>query len=266
MSDSKKLALITGASAGIGLALAEVHAASGGDLVLVARRKEKLLDHKKRLEQKHGISVTVIAKDLSASDGPLQVYSTVKELGLQLDYLINNAGFSRQGYFHEIDWKKQESMIMLNARAMVELCYLFLPDMLERKSGKILNVASSAALAPGGPLQTMYYATKAFIVSFSQGLAGETEDKGVSVTALCPGATHTEFEKVSGLDKTPLLSREKAFPAELVAKEGYEAMLKGELVKLTALTPVNKFLLKNMNLFPARRILQQIRQRQERIK
>lgn len=262
---NSKLALITGASAGIGKALAELHAALGGNLFLIARRKERLLDLKRTLEGKYGIHVEVLDVDLAANGGPEKVFNATEELGMNVDYLINNAGFSRQGYFHEIEWKTQESMIMLNTKAMVQLCYLFLPGMIERKSGKILNVASSAAFAPGGPLQTIYYATKSFIVSFSQGLACELENTGITVTALCPGATNTEFEEVSGLDKTPLFTREKSFSAEIVAREGYEAMMKGELVKLTALTQVNKFLLKNMNIFPARRILQQIKERQKRI-
>jgi len=128
-----------------------------------------------------------------------------------------------------------------------------------------LNVSSSAAYAPGGPLQTIYFASKAFISSFSHGLAGELSDTPITVTALCPGATDTEFEKVSGIDKTPLFSKEKVFTAKSVAEDGYKAMLKGELVKMTALTSVNKFLLKNMNLFPAKRILLQIKSRQEQL-
>jgi len=258
-----KSALITGASAGIGKALAEIHASNGGDLVLIARRKEKLELLKAELEDQHKCNVYLIIKDLSKPDAPDEIVKEISDQKLEIDYLINNAGFSQQGYFHEIDWEIHDSMIMVNLLAMVKLTYLLLPGFIHRNTGKILNVASSAAFAPGGPLQNIYYATKSFIVSFSQGLAGELADTGITVTVLCPGATETEFEAVSGLDKTNLFSMEKAFPASLVAKEGYEAMLKGELLKLSALTKVNKFVLKNMNLFPTRRILQQIKTRQE---
>lgn len=260
---SKDTALITGSSAGIGLALSELLASKGNDLVLVARRKEKLASIKVDLENKYGVKVFTIAKDLSKSSSPKEIYQELKEQKLEIGYLINNAGFSKQGYFQEIDWKTQHSIIMVNVMALVELTHLILPDMLERKKGKILNVASSAAFAPGGPLQTIYYATKSFIVSFSQGLAGELINSGVSSTVLCPGATATEFEKVSGLDETNLFTTEKVFSAEEVAKDGYDAMIQGELVKLSALSPVNKFLLKNMNLFPSKRILEQIKTRQE---
>jgi uncharacterized protein len=258
-----KIALITGASAGIGKELARLHASKGGDLVLIARRKEKLKMLKAELEDKYRCNVFLIFKDLSKPNAPDEIVKEISAQKIEIDYLINNAGFSQQGYFHEIDWEIHHSMIMVNIMAMIRLTYLLLPGFVSREHGKILNIASSAAFAPGGPLQNIYYATKSFIVSFSQGLAGELTDTGITVTALCPGATETEFEVVSGLDKTNLFSMEKAYPASVVAKEGYEAMLKGELLKLTALTKVNKFVLKNMNLFPTKRILQQIKTRQE---
>lgn len=259
----ENLALITGASAGIGRALAEIHASKGGNLVLIARRADKLEEIKSELEKKYDIDVYTIVKDLSKKEAPEEIFKEIKEKQFRIDYIINNAGFSRQGYFHEIDWDIEESMIMLNVMATVKLTYLFLPQMISRKEGKVLNVASSAAFAPGGPLQTIYYATKAFIVSFSQGLAGELNETGVTVTVLCPGATATEFEKVSGLDQTSLFSTEKVFSAESVAQDGYKAMLKGDLIKLSALTNVNKFVLRNMNLFPTKSILEQIKQRQK---
>lgn len=261
--NTNKLALITGASAGIGKELAKIHAANNGDLVLLARRKDRLEEMKEELEKKYGIKVYTIAKDLSKRDAPREVYDELKKQNLSIDYLINNAGFSQVGYFQEIDWKTQESIIMVNVMASVELTHLLLPEMIKRKEGKILNVASSAAFAPGGPLQTMYFATKAFIVSFSRGLAGELDGTNISVTALCPGATATEFEKVSGLDNTPLFSKEKVYTAREVAEDGYEAMLNGDLLKMTALNRANRFALKNMNLFPAKRVLQQIKSRQE---
>lgn len=260
---SGKLALITGASAGIGKALAEIHASNGGHLILVARRLQKLQQLKADLEMKNQVKVHCIECDLSDKEAPEKIFKEVNDKGLVVDYLINNAGFSKQGYFDEIEWKITEDMINVDVQATVKLCHLFLPLMKKRGQGRILNVASSAAFAPGGPLQTMYYASKAFIVSFSQGIAGELEGTDITVTALCPGATRTEFEQVSGLDKTDLFSLEKVYSAEQVASDGYQAMLGGDLVKLTALTRANKFVLKNMNLFPAKRILHQIKIRQE---
>jgi len=264
-TSSGKLALITGASAGIGKELAKLHASKGGNLVLVARRKDKLESLKAELEKYYKTEVYIIVTDLAQKESPEQIYKELKENNLSVDFLINNAGFSRQGYFQEIDWAVQESIVMVNVMSLVKLTHLLLPDMIKRKKGRILNVASSAAFAPGGPLQTIYYASKAFIVSFSQGLAGELEGTGLSVTALCPGATETEFEKVSGLDKTRIFSIEKVFSAESVAIDGYEAMLNGDILKLTALSRTNKFVLKNMNLFPVKKIMQQIKMRQEKI-
>ncbi len=258
------MVLITGASSGIGEELARIHASKGGNLILVARREERLKSIRQELESKHSVSVHVIPADLSETDGPKRVFDVVSDRGLSVDFLINNAGFSQQGYFDEIPWDIQEAMIMLNVRAMTRLTHLFLPGMRERGTGKIMFVASSAAFAPGGPLQSLYYASKAFIVSLSQGIAGELADTEISVTALCPGATATEFEKVAGLDKTPLFDMERVFSAEDVAKDGYEAMMKGDLVKLTGLTTLNKVILKNMNLIPAKRVLENIRVRQEK--
>ena len=260
---SGKTALITGSSAGIGLALAKLYASKGDNLVLVARRKDKLEAIKLDFQKKYGVQVDIFDKDLSRKESPLEIFQELKDQNITIDFLINNAGFSRQGYFHEIDWQIQKSITMVNVMALIELTHLLLPDMIKRNEGKILNIASSAAFAPGGPLQTIYFATKAFIVSFSQGLAGELSNTNVTVTVLCPGATETEFEQVSGLDKTNLFSTEKVFTASEVAKDGYEAMHKGKLIKLTALSPINKFVLKNMNLFPTKRILEQIKMRQE---
>lgn len=265
-SQKGKIALVTGASAGIGKAIAELHASKGGDLVLVARRKERLESLRTSIIQKYKTNVEIIVADLSRRESPKEIFRELLDKKITIDYLVNNAGFSQQGYFYEIDWKKQEAIMMVNMMALVEMAHLILPGMVERNSGKILNVASSAAFAPGGPLQTIYYATKAFIVSFSQGLAGELTESKVTVTALCPGATETEFEKVSGLNKTKIFSIEKVFSAVEVAEDGYHAMLKGDLLKMSALTPLNKFVLKNMNLFPSKAILQQIKMRQETTK
>ena len=259
-------ALITGASAGIGMALAALLAEKGINLVLVARREERLKEIKSSLEQKNEIDISIIAIDLTKPGAADEITAILDNKNIRVDYLINNAGFSRQGFFHETDPATIESMITLNVMASVSLTRKMIPRMLEQKQGRILNVASSAAFAPGGPMQSIYYATKSFLVSFSRGLAGELAGTGITVTALCPGATATEFEQISGLDKTNLFTTEKVFSAEEVAQDGYDAMMKGELVRLSALTPMNKFVLKHMSLFPAKKILEQIRRRQEVVK
>jgi len=168
----KHTALITGASSGIGREFSYIHAEQGGDLVLVARSQKELEIIQQDIQSKHGVSVMIIVKDLTKQDAPQEIYDELKEKGIELDILINNAGFGGLGYFHERDWKQDESMIQLNILALTELCRLFLPDFIERNSGKILNVSSTASLVPG-PLQAVYYATKAYVTSLSDALSQE---------------------------------------------------------------------------------------------
>ncbi|MEO1518481.1 MAG: SDR family oxidoreductase [Bacteroidota bacterium] len=258
----KKTALITGASSGIGADLARIHAARGGDLILIARRQNKLEALKEELEKAHGIQVTIMAKDLSVHNAAEDVYQALQEKNIAVDYLINNAGFGGQGYFHEREWVKDQTMIQLNILALTHLTRLFLPAMVARKSGRILNVASSAGLVPGGPLQSVYFATKAYVISFTNGLAGELEGTGVTATSLCPGATATEFSQRGGLDKTELF-KGRVFSSYDVAKDGYEAMLNGELVKLTALEMAAKISIKMSPLVPRKIVLRQIKEMQK---
>lgn len=257
-----KTALITGASAGIGKDHAVIHASKGGNLVLVARREEALENLKNELTQEYGVEVKIIVKDLSEVNSAEEIYQEIKSEGIVVDYLINNAGFGGRGYFHEMDLKKQKEMINLNIIALVELTYKFLPEMIERNSGKILNVASSAGMVPGGPLQSVYFATKAFVLSFSQGLAGELFGTNVSVTALCPGATKTEFGIAADLENTKLFANVK-YTAGEVARDGYSAMLKGEIVKVSALNLVDRLSLKLIPFVPVKIVLNQIKAMQE---
>jgi len=257
-----KTALITGASAGIGKALAEVMAAKGINIALVARRKEKLELLKSDLETKYNIQVHYISIDLAKVDAAIQLYNKIKNIGLDINYLINNAGFGGQGYFYERNWEDEAAMLQLNIVTLTQLTHLFLPEMIQRNEGRILNIASSAGLVPGGPLQSVYFATKAYVISFSRGIASELADTPISVTALCPGATRTEFEKVANLEKTNLFSG-KTFSAETVAKDGYESMMNGELLKLTALTIGQKINMKVMPFVPKKIILEKVKELQQ---
>lgn len=226
----KKAALITGASSGIGNDLAHIHAEKGGDLIVVARREDALRSLKKKLEEAYGISVKVIARDLLEPGACTEIHDEVKREGINVEYLINNAGFGGHGLFHEQDPELQSRMIDLNVKVLTEMSRLFLPWMIERNSGRILNVASTAGLLPG-PLQAVYFASKAYVVSLSQGIAGELEDTNVTCTALCPGAVETEFASEANLEDTELFK--KAASSRSVAEQGYEAMMNGELLHIT---------------------------------
>ncbi len=222
-----RTALVTGASSGIGRELARYHASQGGNVVITARRGESLEALKTELEAAHGVTVTPIALDLGAEGGAQKLYDAVRAENLQVDYLINNAGFGGHGAFLDRNLSDDLSMIRLNVEALVSLCHMFGGDMIARGGGKILNVSSTAAHMPG-PLQATYFATKAYVSSFSQALAEELKDKGITVTALEPGYVSTEFAAAADLEGTKLVSQ-KGATAEAVAKIGYDAMIDGRL-------------------------------------
>ncbi|NET57008.1 MAG: SDR family oxidoreductase [Symploca sp. SIO2E6] len=223
------IALVTGASSGIGAELARLHAAKGGDLVLVARREDALNALKSELEKAHSITAKVITADLAQPDAAEKIFAATEAAGIQIDILINNAGFGGHGKFHERDLTKDQAMMQVNIVSLVNLTHLYLQGMVSRNSGKILHVASTAGFLPG-PLQAVYYATKAFVVSFSQAIAQELSKTNVTSTALCPGAVATGFVAAGDLEGTSMW--DKAASAESVAKCGYDAMMKGELVKI----------------------------------
>lgn len=255
-----KTALITGASSGIGEELARIHAKAGDNLVIVARSSDKLAALKQELEQAHNIKVTTITKDLGQSNAPKEVYDEVKQAGIEVDYLINNAGFGGLGKFHERDWAQDLAMINLNIIALTALTRFFLPDFVKRNSGKVLNVSSTASLLPG-PLQAVYYASKAYVTSFSNAIAEELHDANVTVTALLPGATETKFGSVSGMDKTVMFKNTAS--AYSVAKDGYEGMMAGKLNVISGLGFANKIMMAVAPLMPKKMVLKQVRQMQE---
>ena len=224
----KQTALITGASNGIGLELARIHAKRGGNLVLVARSQDKLNQLADELRaQYHDIQITVIAQDLAMPQAAQSVFAQTEQLGIQVDILINNAGFGGHGRFFERELAKEQQMIQLNITTLTELTHLYLQGMVARRSGKILNVSSTASFMPG-PLQAVYYATKAYVTSFSQAVAEEVREFGISVTALCPGAVATDFVAAGDLQGVDAWKNAKS--AQSVAEYGYQAMLDGELV------------------------------------
>ena len=218
-------ALITGASSGIGREFARLHASTGGDLIITARRGAELDALKSELEAAHAISVTTVALDLGADGGADALCEAVKDR--QIDILINNAGFGGHGLFIDRALAADLAMIDLNVKALVTLCHHIGTAMVKNGGGKILNVSSTAAYMPG-PLQATYFATKAFVSSFSQALDEELRDKGVTVTALEPGYVHTEFATTADLEGTDLVKQKGATAAE-AAKCGYDAMLAGKL-------------------------------------
>ena len=224
-------ALITGASNGIGLELAKVHASKGGNLVLVARNKSKLDELKTELENKYKITVYTIGKDLSAEDSALEVYNETKKQNIQIDYLINNAGFGDFGMFTDTDWNKELQMINLNITTLTQFTKLYLQDMVKRGSGKIMNVSSTAAFQ-SGPTMAVYYATKAYVLSFSEAISNEVSDKGVTITTLCPGATESGFQAAAAMEESALVKGKKLPTSKEVAEYGYASMMKGKTVAI----------------------------------
>lgn len=244
------LALITGASSGIGLELARIHAARGGDLVITARRESALVALKAELEAAHGVTVQVVALDLGAAGGAEALIAAVDGLGSPVEVLINNAGFGGHGEFIARDLADDLAMIDLNVRALVILSHHFARQMAGRGRGRILNVSSTASYLPG-PMMATYYATKAYVSSFSQALDEELRGKGVTVTALEPGPVATEFMDVAALGGTQL--GRTRITAQSVAAFGYAAMLKGKLRAIN--DPMMRFALNWLAPFAPRRMV-----------
>lgn len=223
----KNTALITGSYGGLGTCFANIHAGKGGNLILVGRSQKKLDAQAEEMKAKYKIAVQTIAVDLSQPESAQVIYDTCKKNNWMPDIIINNAGFGGQGDFaRERTMEQDLSMIAVNIEAPTRILKLFLPDMIARGSGKVLNVSSTASVMPG-PLQAVYYATKAYVTSWSNALWRELKGTGVTVTALMPGAMQTGFANAGGLSDTKLFSN--AVKPDDVAKAGYEGMLKGTL-------------------------------------
>jgi short-subunit dehydrogenase len=251
-----KTALITGATSGIGYELAYVHATQGGNVALVARSKDKLEQIKKDLEDNYKISAYVIEKDLSLKDSAKDVYDEIMNNNITVDYLINNAGFGDYGFFNDSDWGKLERMINLNITALTQLTKLFISDMIKRGNGKIMNVASTAAFQPG-PTMAVYYATKAYVLSFSEAINNEVSGSGVTVTTLCPGPTKSGFQEAASLKESRLVKGRILATSKEVAEYGYNAMLKGKPVAIPGI--VNYLIANSVRFFPRSAVLKMAR-------
>jgi short-subunit dehydrogenase len=226
---ARPIAMVTGASGGIGLELARLLAADGHDLVLVARREDELQRIGAELESAHRIRARSFPDDLSDPAAPDRLSARLQEEGIALDVLINNAGFGVAGALATADERRTREMIDLNVGALTMLTRLVLPGMVARGRGRIMNVASTAAFQPG-PYMAVYYATKAYVLSFTEAVAEEVRDSGVTLTALCPGPTRTGFADVAGMESSRLFSSLFVGDAAHVARAGYRAMLRGRRV------------------------------------
>jgi short-subunit dehydrogenase len=224
-------ALITGASSGIGLAFANIFAKNKINLLLVARSEGKLSGLADELRKQHGITVELLSRDLSSATAAQEIADYCRTKTIAIEYLVNNAGFGDFGMFAESNWEKQLRMINLNIISLTFLTRLFLPEMIRNNHGKILNVASTAAFQPG-PTMAVYYATKAYVLHFSEAIANELQGTGVSVTALCPGPTESGFQSAAAMQESKLVKGRKLPAAQEVAAFGYKALMSNKKVAI----------------------------------
>ena len=245
-------ALITGASMGIGVDLAECFAKDGYDLIVTARSEAALKDVAAKLSGKYKIKATPIATDLGAIGGGRRLADAIKAQGLAVDVLVNNAGFGVAGSFKDADEAGQLGMIDLNIRALVELTHIYWPAILASKRGGVMNVASAAAFQPG-PLMAVYYASKAFVLSFSEALWREAEGTGAHVTCLCPGPTVSHFHSRAGTDGLKLLRGSAPMQSPPVARLGYRAFQKNQRVVIAGLR--NRMLARSVPFVPRKMLL-----------
>jgi hypothetical protein len=241
-----RIALITGASAGLGAEYARLFTADKHDVVLVARRRERLEALAEELRQCHNVHTYIIATDLATSDGVASIIDEINHLGIEIEFLVNNAGFGVSGSFVEQGAGRDLEMVNVNVAAPIALIRAFLPGMFARKHGRILNIGSTAGFQPG-PFMAVYYASKSFVNSFTEALAYELRGTGVTATVSCPGPTATEFASVAGSEHSRLF-RWGVAPASLVAQEGYRSMMAGKPIVVHGLK--NKVLVQSVRTSP----------------
>ena len=231
MSQERKVSyvLITGTTSGLGREFARLFAQNGYNIVAVARNEALLQQQKQELERQFGIEMVCIVKDLSAENSAQEVYDEIKHKGINIDILINNAGFGSFGRYIDVDWQRQKDLASVNMLAMMQLSYLFGKDMDRRGEGKIVNIASIASFQ-AGPYMAMYYASKAFVRSFSEALHEEMKSSGVSVTAICPGPVATNFEKNAQMMNSAMFTKLRVYTPEVVAAKSYRAIMNNKAV------------------------------------
>ena len=261
MPESRPTALVTGASGGIGLELARLFAKGGHDLVLVARNEPKMRELAQYLGGMYHGRVEIIPADLTDPDVPDALIGELERRGLVVDVLVNNAGSGMAGPFAAQDLERVMEMIQLNITALTRLTKLILPQMLAAKRGRILNVASTAAFAPG-PLMAIYYATKAYVLSFSEAIRNELKGSGVSVTVLCPGPTRTGFAAAAGISSSNLFNTPGVMDAAPVAEAGYRGCMRGKTIVIPGM--LNKLLVFSIRLCPRWMVAMITRKLQER--
>ncbi len=253
-----KTVLITGASGGIGCEMARVFAEKGYNLVMVARRRETMDALAEEVNKKYGINAHVLVQDLAIEGSGKRLYEEVSRMNIKPDIVINNAGFADYGKFVERNWEKVRDMIMVNVMALTEITRMFAGDMVQRGSGKILNVASTAAFQPG-PLMAVYFASKAYVLSFSEAISNELKGTGVSVTALCPGPTQTGFVDRAEMNSSRMFRVIKPVESDKVARYAYYALMKGKVVAIPGLlnklsAMINRFMPRSFIRFFMRKI------------
>ncbi|MBN1864268.1 MAG: SDR family oxidoreductase [Victivallales bacterium] len=257
----KGCALITGASSGIGRVLLEHFAADGIDMVITARDVAALTKAAEDIRRRHDVAVFVIPADLSIPGESARLHKEISSRDIQIAYLVNNAGFGNYGLFQEADAEKIDAIVQVNVASLVSLTRLFLPAMVSEGRGKILQVASVAAFQPG-PLMAVYYATKAFVLSFSEAVSEELRGTGVSMTCLCPGPVVTQFAKRANFNHSRLFQKNHAASAEDVARYAYRAMLKGKTVAVHGLG--NRIIAFANRLLPRKTVVRLVRFVQEK--
>ncbi len=258
MSTNQKYALITGATSGIGYELAKLFAKDQYNLVLVARNTDELEKTAAELKQS-GVEVITIAKDLFNREAPLEIYEEVKAKNIRIDVLVNDAGQGQYGLFTETDINRELDIIQLNIGATIGLVKCYLPEMIARKDGKILNLSSIAGKTPG-PYQSVYHGTKAFIQSFTEAIRSENKDSGVTITALLPGATETDFFNKADMQDSKILQSGLADAAK-VAKDGYEALMSGDDMVISGFK--NKAMIGMTNITPDHLVADMMKKQQE---
>jgi len=258
---TRPTAVVTGASGGIGFEFSKLLARDGHDLLLVARDRARLDQVAEEIRNASAVSVHVLPADLAAPSAPDAVFAALRDAGLAVDVLVNNAGFASYGPFAETDLAHELSLIRVNVEALTHLTKLALPGMIERRSGKILNVASTAAFLPG-PLMAVYYASKAYVLSFSEALAEELRGSGVTVTALCPGPTATGFQRRAGMEASKIVSGRRLPGAADVAAAGYRGLTRGDRIVIPGLN--NRLTILAPRALPRALLTRLVRRAQER--